>query len=178
MESIGDTLRETRHNKKISIEDASRATRIKIDILERLEANEFDHLAAPAYAKGFLKIYAEYLGLDSQPLVDAYLSSQGGLRRQGLQFEKEKAIRTRKPRELQLSFGSIVLLVVGLTIAGFLVVLGRNVPPRRAASPKRVLTAKSGPAVAQQTAAPTASFDAYYQPKSRPAPELLEPPRP
>ena len=178
MESIGDTLRETRHNKNISIEDASRATKIKIDILERLEADEFDRLAAPAYAKGFLKIYAEYLGLDSQPLVDAYISSQGGLRRQGLQFEKEKELPARKPSELQLSFGSIVLVIVVLTIAGFLVVLGRNVPPRRAAAPKRVLTAKSGQAVAQPTAVPAASFDAYYQPRSRPAPELLEAPRP
>src|SRR6266404_7902177 len=66
MESIGEILREARHNKRASLEDASRATRIKMDILEQLEADEFDKLAAPAYTKGFLKLYSEYLGLDSQ----------------------------------------------------------------------------------------------------------------
>ncbi len=78
MESIGENLREARHNKKVSLEDASRATRIKIDILEQLESDEFDRLAAPTYTKGFLRLYAEYLGLDSQSSVDAYLKSQGG----------------------------------------------------------------------------------------------------
>ena len=58
MESIGDTLREARHNKRSSLEDASRATKIKMEILEQLEADEFDRLAAPTYTKGFLKLYA------------------------------------------------------------------------------------------------------------------------
>ena len=72
MESIGENLREARHNRKVSLEDASRATRIKIEILEQLESDEFDRLPAPAYTKGFLKLYAEYLGLDSQSIVDAH----------------------------------------------------------------------------------------------------------
>jgi len=52
MESIGENLREARHNKKVSLEDVSRATRIKMEILEQLESDEFDRLAAPAYTKG------------------------------------------------------------------------------------------------------------------------------
>ena len=111
LESIGETLREARHNKRASLEDASRATKIKFEILEQLEADEFDRLAAPAYTKGFLKLYAEYLGLESQAIVEAYLHSQGGLRRQGLHVETEKAIRARKPRELQLPLGRVALVV-------------------------------------------------------------------
>src|SRR5579863_9513910 len=116
MESIGENLREARHNRKVSLEDASRATRIKIDILEQLESDEFDRLAAPTYTKGFLRLYAEYLGLDSQSIVDAYLRSQGGLRRQGLHMETEKTIRARKPRELQLPLRSVGLVVFGLSL--------------------------------------------------------------
>ncbi len=78
MDSIGDTLREARHNKRASLEDASRATKIKMEILEQLEADEFDRMVAPAYTKGFLKLYAEYLGLDSHSVAEAYLRSQGG----------------------------------------------------------------------------------------------------
>jgi len=91
MDSIGETLREARHNKKASLEDASRATKIKFEILEQLEADEFDRIAAPAYTKGFLKLYSEYLGLDSQSITEAYLRSQGGLRRRGY------TSRPRKP---------------------------------------------------------------------------------
>ena len=98
MESIGEILREARHHKRASLEDASRATRIKMDILEQLEADEFDRLAAPAYTKGFLKLYSEYLGLDSQAMVDAYLRSQGGLRRQGCTSRRRKPFaRANRP---------------------------------------------------------------------------------
>lgn len=168
MESIGDTLREARHGKRASLEDASRATKIKMEILEQLEADEFDRLAAPAYTRGFLKLYAEYLGLDSQSVVDAYLRSQGGLRRQGLHVETEKAIRARKPRELQLPLRSVGLVVGALTVAVFAVVLGKSLVSHHG-SPM------AQPTVPAQSAAPKADFDAYYQPKARPAPELVEP---
>ena len=165
MESIGEILREARHNKRASLEDASRATRIKMDILEQLEADEFDKLAAPAYTKGFLKLYSEYLGLDSQAMVDAYLRSQGGLRRQGLHVETEKAVRARKPPELQLPLRSVGLAVVGLTAVVFAVVLAKSHFSHRT------------PALVEQAvtiapSVPKADFDAYYQPKPRPAPEL------
>src|SRR2546425_558030 len=99
MESIGDILREARHAKQASLEDAARSTKIKLEILERLEADEFSALAAPMYTKGFLKLYAEFLGLDASAIVDAYLKSQGGLRRQGLHVETEAALRAKGPGE-------------------------------------------------------------------------------
>jgi cytoskeletal protein RodZ len=174
MESIGETLREARRNRRASLEDASRATRIKIEILEQLEADEFDRLAAPAYTKGFLKLYAEYLGLDSQSVADAYLRSQGGLRRQGLHMETEKTMRARRPDELQLPLRRVGLVVLGLTVVVFAVVLGKSLFSRHA-SP----SAQPAPAplttTAQPPAAPKADFDAYYQPKPKPAPELVEP---
>jgi cytoskeletal protein RodZ len=168
MESIGENLREARHNKKVSLEDASRATRIKIDILEQLESDEFDRLAAPTYTKGFLRLYAEYLGLDSQSVVDAYLRSQGGLRRQGLHVETEKTIRARKPRELQLPLRSVGLVVFGLTLTVFAVVVGKSIFSRHVTPTPQTTTAATQPDV------PKADFDAYYQPKPKPAPELVE----
>ena len=166
MESIGETLREARHNKKASLEDAARATKIKLDILERLEADEFDQLAAPMYTKGFLKLYAEFLGLDASAIVDAYLKSQGGLRRQGLHVETEAAIRAKKPRELQMPLGSVVRVVAALTLAVVIALVGGRWWLHRK---------PAGPAATKTVTLPHAEFDAYYQPKNRPAPELLDP---
>ena len=171
MESIGEILRGARHNKRASLEDASRSTRIKMEILEQLEADEFDRLAAPAYTKGFLRLYSEYLGLDAQSMVDAYLRSQGGLRRQGLRVETEKAIRTRKPRELQLPLGRVGLIVAGVTVAAIVIVVAKSHSARKAPTPAQpaIVSAATAPSV------PRADFDAYYQPKSKPPLELVEP---
>lgn len=168
MESIGEILREARHHKRASLEDASRATRIKMEILEQLEADEFDRLAAPAYTKGFLKLYSEYLGLDSQAMVEAYLRSQGGLRRQGLHVETERTVRARKPPELKLPLRSVGIAVVGLTVAVFAIVLIKS-HSHRAPVPVEPVVAAAAPSM------PKADFDAYYQPKPAPAPELVEP---
>lgn len=169
MESIGEILREARHHKNASLEDVSRATRIKMEILEQLEADEFDRLAAPAYTKGFLKLYSEYLGLDSQAMVEAYLRSQGGLRRQGLHVETEKTVRARKPAELQLPLRSVGLVVIGLTVVVFVVVLAKSHLSHRTPVPVEPIVAAAAPSM------PKADFDAWYQPKPRPAPELVEP---
>jgi cytoskeletal protein RodZ len=117
-----------------------------------------------------LKLYSEYLGLDSQAMVDAYLRSQGGLRRQGLHVETEKTVRARKPAELQLPLRSVGLVVVGLTVAVFVIVLAKSHFSHRApAAVVEPIVAANAPLV------PKADFDAYYQPKPRPAPELVEP---
>ena len=132
------------------------------------QCSALDRLAAPAYTKGFLKLYAEYLGLDSQAMVDAYLRSQGGLRRQGLHVETEKAVRARKPPELKLPLRSVGLVVVGLTVAVFVIVLTKSHISRNAAAPVQQ-------AVTTTSSVPKADFDAWYQPKPTPAPELVEP---
>ena len=183
MESIGEILREARHNKKASLEDAARATKIKLEILEQLESDEFDRLAAPTYTKGFLKLYSEYLGLDSQFIVDAYVRSQGGLRRQGLQMETEKSVRARQSRELKLPLGSVARVVGALTIAVVLVVLisswwlrrGEKIAEVPAATPAaKAEQPAPTPVTAKAPAVPQADFDAYYQPQQKLPPALLE----
>jgi hypothetical protein len=69
MPSIGHILREAREKKGVSIADVSHATRIKIEYLEKMEADQFDKLIAPAYAKSFLRMYSQYLGLDVHEML-------------------------------------------------------------------------------------------------------------
>ena len=76
MPDIGQTLREARERKKVSCSQAAAATRMKVQHVEALERNDFSHMAAPAYAKGFIRLYAEYLGLDPEPLIREYGAQQ------------------------------------------------------------------------------------------------------
>ncbi len=165
MDSIGETLREARHQKEVSLEDVARQTKVKMDILEKLEAGEFDQLVSPTYAKGFLKMYAEYLGLDSASLVEAYVKSQGGLRRQGLQVETVAATRKRRPGELKLPVRELIAVVGGLTVAVLVVVVIVSVwGRRRAPSPKPAPPAKT------TSVLPKLEYEAYYTPQNLPTP--------
>ena len=66
---LGETLRRARLSKNVTFEDAERVTRIRREYLEALEREDFKKLPAPVYARGFLRSYAGYLGLDPGQLM-------------------------------------------------------------------------------------------------------------
>ena len=72
MVEIGSSLREARERQKLELSQIERDTRIRAKFLQALEDEQFDRVPAPAYAKGFLRTYADYLGFDAQPFVDEY----------------------------------------------------------------------------------------------------------
>lgn len=72
MPTIGETLREARIKKGVSEEVAARAAKIRADRLRDLELDRYDQFAAHLYARGFLRLYAEYLGLDAADLVKRF----------------------------------------------------------------------------------------------------------
>lgn len=72
MTGIGETLRERRMALKIDVHEVEEATKIRAKYLRALENEEYALLPGQAYVKSFLRTYAEYLGLDSRELVDAY----------------------------------------------------------------------------------------------------------
>lgn len=66
---LGETLRKARLDKNVTFEDAERVTRIPRRYLEALELENFGILPAPVYARGFLRSYASYLGLEPRDLL-------------------------------------------------------------------------------------------------------------
>jgi len=69
MVEIGTTLQDARTRKGLALPDAAEATRIRVKFLAALEAERFGELPADVYARGFLRTYGEYLGLDGDLLV-------------------------------------------------------------------------------------------------------------
>jgi TonB family protein len=78
MSGMGDRLREARERLGVSVEDVAHATRLKPQVVEAMERDDRKRLIAPAYAKGFYKLYCEYLGMDPEPFVQAYLGKGAG----------------------------------------------------------------------------------------------------
>ena len=68
-ESVGRTLKRTREDKNLSLDEAARATKIRKEFLLAIEDDKLDALPGPVFARGFIRSYAEYLTLDVQPLL-------------------------------------------------------------------------------------------------------------
>lgn len=74
---IGVRLRRVRERQGHSLQDASRVTCISIVYLSALERGaSLNAFPAPVYARGFLREYARYLGLDPDPLVDRFWAGE------------------------------------------------------------------------------------------------------
>ncbi len=68
-ETIGQKLRRSRQEKHISLEQVSAVTRIRPHNLEALERDDLSAISSVAQARGFLRIYADFLDLDADELV-------------------------------------------------------------------------------------------------------------
>jgi cytoskeleton protein RodZ len=71
---IGNSLREARLRQDLDFPQIEQATKIRSKYLRALEEEQFEVLPAQTYVKGFLRSYAEYLGLDGQLYVDEFNS--------------------------------------------------------------------------------------------------------
>ncbi len=69
MSTPGEQLRAAREARGLTLEDVERATRIRAKYLAALENDDVKTIASPAQARGFLKNYAEHLGLNSADVL-------------------------------------------------------------------------------------------------------------
>ena len=76
MEPLGQKLQRARLAKKITLEEASRVTKIRAARIQEIEAEDFSSFSSLAYAKGFLLIYGKFLDVDVTPYLDAFETSR------------------------------------------------------------------------------------------------------
>jgi cytoskeletal protein RodZ len=72
MIGVGPALRKARLHRGVTIDEASRDTRIRADLLEALEQEQFDRLLGDVYVRGCLRSYSTYLGLAADKVVSEY----------------------------------------------------------------------------------------------------------
>ena len=92
MFEIGNSLREARLRQGLDFPEIEQATKIRGKYLRALEEEQFEMLPAQTYVKGFLRSYADYLGLDGQLYVDEFNSRYV---RGEFEDEQEPAYRPR-----------------------------------------------------------------------------------
>jgi len=76
MQTIGQRLKQARAEQRLTLEKASESTRIRMAYLQALEADDHSALPSPVQARGFLRNYAEYLGLNFDALINELRAEQ------------------------------------------------------------------------------------------------------
>ncbi len=114
MFEIGASLREARTRRGLSLDDVTAGLRIRERYVTALEEERWELLPGEAYAKGFLRMYAEFLGLDGSLCVDEY--NERIAAHQDLALILESFAPTK--RRSRLLFRAIVgLVAVGALVA-------------------------------------------------------------
>jgi hypothetical protein len=121
---IGNSLREARLRQQLDFPELEQQTKIRAKYLKALEDEDFDVLPAPTYVKGFLRNYADALGLEGQLYVDEYNSrfvtgeEDIPLRPRDYQRRPQPLAPRFETRGVLLAVGAIAV-VAALVIAGW-----------------------------------------------------------
>jgi len=75
---FGKELARLRTDKGVSLEDLASATKVRAELLQRLESGLFEALPPPIFVEGYLKACAHHLGTDPAPLLARYRALAGG----------------------------------------------------------------------------------------------------
>jgi cytoskeleton protein RodZ len=155
---IGNSLREARLRREIEFAEAEHGTKIRGKYLRALEDERFELLPSHTYVKGFLRSYAEYLGLDGQLYVDEYnsryITGEDDLQVRTPTMRRVPAARARRTERRESNIVLLALTAIGIVTALVIVawrfggaeqtpVQGLTSPQRQAAAaPQPVGTAR------------------------------------
>ncbi|MGI8889156.1 MAG: helix-turn-helix domain-containing protein, partial [Chthoniobacterales bacterium] len=162
MQPLGTKLQEARLQKKISLEEAARVTKIRTSRIQEIENEDFSNFSSLAYAKGFLLIYGKYLDVDVSPYLDAFETSRE-VSVDGYSYLQDapnapppptvRRQSTKRPALLPLVI-AIGVLVLGLYLVKLLLDIQRITPGGTSA--RTTATATPSPTVSSRVIAPRA----------------------
>ena len=122
-ETVGEYLKRERELRQITLNEVSEGTKISVRQLKFIEENKFDCLPAEVFVRGFIRSYAEYIGLDPQEAIlklEEYLKDQSIQDNQheipSAQFDLE---HKRAPRPVIIVIVLILAILIGLGIYYF-----------------------------------------------------------
>lgn len=113
--TLGERLSKLRSEKRITLGEVSKSTRIQIKYLEYLEGGHYEKLPVDVYVKGFLKSYAQYLGVDENYLIKLYERER----------DIHKNVKREEPKKAffkPIKFSSLVItpkVIIGILIVFF-----------------------------------------------------------
>jgi cytoskeleton protein RodZ len=124
LETVGQDLRAARQRKGEDLGSVSKALKIRRDHLEALEESNFETLPGRTYALGFMRTYAEYLGLDPARCVERLKAEVAGREEPDAEsLELSPEVERRLP---QGAVVMIILLIAAVAYGGYYLSVSAN----------------------------------------------------
>ena len=163
--TLGSTIRDAREAVRLTIEDLSEVTSIRVGLLSEMEANNFKHCGGDTYARGHLRNIAVKIGLDPQLLIDLYNEEHSTQNRaiQDLLVENNIIQIPREKRQISWKIPAVASVTILVAIAVAQIVISNQsstsvVAPRPVTSQSALATPTAQPTEeATPTVAPTPS---------------------
>ena len=115
LETVGQDLRAARLRRGDDLATVSRALKIRKEHLEALEEDRFDALPGRAYAVGFVRSYADFLGLDSLQCVERFKAEIAG------RAETPSSVGPApEPDAVRLPQGWVVMGIVAIFVIAYI----------------------------------------------------------
>lgn len=146
MNPIGERLRKERESKEFSRVDVAKATKIAAHHILAIEYSDFTELPEPVHVKGYIRAYADFLGLDpTAVLADFLVEYEAVFPNQGKDPRDEVVLKMSKmlggSSESRASVPRAVLIVVASAVLIALVWIGwRWIEPEDLSSPDATAT--------------------------------------
>ncbi len=177
--SFGEELRRERELRKISLREIAESTKISVRYLDALERNDFQVLPGGVFNRGFVRAYAQHIGVDPEAMVNAYLleeraqrerrrSEDEGLLRGRSRSTAEAGSPARKAPGAARAAGAVALMVLGCAAAGLWLWLRAAGEPREEAYLPAPREASGEGLPAPQTGPPTLETAGTSGPTSEP----------
>jgi cytoskeleton protein RodZ len=122
MFEIGNSLREARLRQGLDLAEIEQATKIRSRYLRALEEEQFEVLPAQTYVKGFLKAYADQLGLDGDLYVEEFNSRYATWEEEQQPIQRSRGGGTW-PRPMRFQSSAVLISLTAIGLATALVVL-------------------------------------------------------
>ncbi len=120
-ESLGSFLRRERLKKGLNLQEIADGTCISITTLRVLEEDDTNRMPADVFVRGFLRLYAEQVGIDSGVVLKMYARSKRESGQGGQEDQTEANDRKGVPdRTLSDRFGKIIVFIILLAVLGLL----------------------------------------------------------
>ena len=147
-EQIGLSLQRARLAQGLKISDVSQHLRISVDYLANLELGAFDDLPAPAYVRGFLRSYGQFVALDPATLVARYTALMAD---SAITPTYKIPVGARPPQRSAPAIASMLVVGAGIAYGGWYWINGGDVSDGTAMVPHEVVAPPTVPAAMQDT---------------------------
>jgi cytoskeletal protein RodZ len=110
--NIGEYFNSVRNEKNLTLEEVSETTKIKVRILEAIEANKFDDLGGLGYVKALLMTYAKAINADKEKVLQMIDQNY-----KGIQLKYSRPLPEQSPKKYQFHMNLVYLIFLIILIA-------------------------------------------------------------